>query len=73
MRFMILVKADKNSEAGVMPSTEMLTEMNEFTEQLVNDEVLANEPVRAYETTKDEAAAMGAIAFFGEFFKSRQQ
>ncbi|MGD9703620.1 MAG: alanine--tRNA ligase [Acidimicrobiia bacterium] len=38
----------------------------ERIEQLVNDEVLANEPVRAYETTKDEAAAMGAIAFFGD-------
>jgi len=38
----------------------------ERIEQLVNDEVLSNEPVRAYETTKDEAAAMGAIAFFGD-------
>jgi alanyl-tRNA synthetase len=38
----------------------------EQIEVLVNDAVLANEPVRAYETTKDEAAAMGAIAFFGD-------
>jgi alanyl-tRNA synthetase len=35
-------------------------------EQLVNTEVLANDPVRAYETTKAEAEAMGAIAFFGD-------
>jgi len=27
MRFMIIVKADKDSEAGVLPSTELLTEM----------------------------------------------
>ena len=27
MRFMILVKADKNSEAGVMPSEKLLAEM----------------------------------------------
>jgi alanyl-tRNA synthetase len=38
----------------------------EQIERLANAEVLANEPVRAYETTKDEAAAMGAIAFFGD-------
>src|SRR5258705_2373163 len=30
MRFMVIVKADKNSEAGVMPSTEMLTAMGKF-------------------------------------------
>jgi alanyl-tRNA synthetase len=35
-------------------------------EDLVNTEVLANDPVRAYETTKAEAEAMGAIAFFGD-------
>lgn len=35
-------------------------------ERLANAETLANAPVRAYETTKDEAAAMGAIAFFGD-------
>jgi len=35
-------------------------------EKLANDQVLANPPVRAYETTKDEAERMGAIAFFDE-------
>jgi alanyl-tRNA synthetase len=38
----------------------------EQIERLANAEVLSNDPVRAYETTKDEAAAMGAIAFFGD-------
>jgi alanyl-tRNA synthetase len=38
----------------------------ERIERLANDEVLANDPVRAYETTKAEAEAMGAIAFFGD-------
>ena len=38
----------------------------ERIEALANGEVLANDPVRAYETTKDEADAMGAIAFFGD-------
>jgi len=35
MRFMVMVKASKNSEAGVMPSTELLTEMGKFNEELV--------------------------------------
>jgi hypothetical protein len=35
MRFMILVKATKQSEAGVMPSTELLTAMGKFNEELV--------------------------------------
>jgi alanyl-tRNA synthetase len=38
----------------------------EEIERLANREVLANAPVRAFETTKDEATAMGAIAFFGD-------
>src|SRR5512142_1686240 len=40
MRFMILVKADKNSEAGVMPSEELLTDMGKFNEALVNAGVM---------------------------------
>ncbi len=40
MRFMVLVKADKNSEAGVLPSTEILTEMSKFNEELVKADVM---------------------------------
>ena len=35
MRFMLIVKADKDSEAGVPPSREMLTEMGKYNEELV--------------------------------------
>jgi len=35
-------------------------------EDLANADVLANEPVRHFETTKAEAVELGAIAFFGE-------
>ena len=35
-------------------------------ENLANRETLANTPVRAFETSKDEAEQLGAIAFFGE-------
>ena len=36
MRFMVIVKASLQSEAGEMPSTELLTEMGKYNEQLVN-------------------------------------
>jgi len=35
MRFMVLVKADKNTEAGVLPDQKLLTEMGKFNEELV--------------------------------------
>ena len=40
MRFMVIVKADGNSEAGVMPSTEMLTAMGKFNEEMVKAGVM---------------------------------
>ncbi len=40
MRFMILVKADKNSEAGVLPDEKLLTEMTNYNEELVKAGVL---------------------------------
>ena len=35
MRVMVIIKADKDSEAGVMPSQQLLTEMTAYNEQLV--------------------------------------
>jgi len=40
MRFMIMVKATKDSEAGVMPSQQLLTDMGQFNEALVKAGVL---------------------------------
>lgn len=40
MRFMLIVKASAESEAGKMPSEEMLTAMGKFNEELVNAGVL---------------------------------
>ena len=40
MRFMILVKADKNSEAGVLPDEKLLTEMMKYNEELVKADVM---------------------------------
>ena len=44
----------------------LTAEQVERIEQIVNDETLANTPVRAFETTKAEAETMGAVAFFGD-------
>jgi hypothetical protein len=40
MKFMILVKADKNSEAGIMPDEALLTAMTDYNEQLVKAGVM---------------------------------
>ena len=40
MRFMIIVKASKDSEAGVMPSEKLLAEMGKFNEELAHAGVL---------------------------------
>lgn len=40
MRFMVMVKATKDSEAGVMPSAELLTAMGKYNEELVKAGVM---------------------------------
>ena len=40
MRFMVIVKADRNSEAGLMPDQRLLAEMGRYNEELVTAGVL---------------------------------
>lgn len=40
MKVMVLIKATKDSEAGVMPSQQLLTEMGNFNEELVKAGIL---------------------------------
>ena len=40
MRVMVMVKANEDSEAGVMPSTELLTAMGKYNEELVKAGVM---------------------------------
>ena len=40
MRFMILLKSDENTEAGVMPDEKLLTEMGKYNEELVKAGVM---------------------------------
>src|ERR1017187_7865949 len=40
MRFMVMVKATKDSEAGVMPSEQALADMGKFNEELIKNGIL---------------------------------
>jgi hypothetical protein len=40
MRFMVIIKADKNSEAGALPSQELLTAMGKYNDELAKAGVL---------------------------------
>src|SRR5690606_19588677 len=48
------------------PSDALTEEQIQAIEDLANQEILSNDPVRHYETTKAEAMARGALAFFGD-------
>ena len=59
MRFMVIVKASNESEAGVLPSQEILAEMGKFNEQLVKAGVmLAGEGLHA--------SSKGCVKFSGD-------
>ena len=60
MRVMVLVKATEDSEAGVMPTTEMFEEMGEYNEQLVDAGIM-----QAGEGLQPTAAGK-RVAFDGE-------
>src|SRR5215217_9146283 len=48
MRFMVIVKATKESEAGILPNEKLLTEMGKYNEELVKAGVmLAGEGLQA--------------------------
>ena len=40
MRFMMIIKADKNSEAGMMPSEQAIIAMNKYNEELIKAGVM---------------------------------
>ena len=48
------------------PADAVTPEQIREIEDLANAEILSNDPVRHYETTKETAGELGAIAFFGE-------
>jgi hypothetical protein len=74
MRFMVIVKADKDSEAGVMPSTELLTAMGKFNEEMVKAGVMlageglhpSSKGARIKYSGKDRAVTEGPFSGTGD-------
>jgi hypothetical protein len=74
MRFMVIVKADKNSEAGIMPSTELLTAMGKFNEEMVKAGVMlageglhpTSKGARIKYSAKERAITHGPFAVTGD-------
>ena len=70
MRVMVLVKANPDTEAGVMPSEQMLTEMGRFNEELVKAGVMlageglhpTSKGVRVKFSSKDRKVIDGPFA-----------
>jgi hypothetical protein len=71
MRVMVLIKADKNSESGVLPDEQLLTEMGKYNEELVKAGVMlageglqpSSKGVRVKFSGKDRTVVSGP---FGE-------
>jgi hypothetical protein len=69
MRFMVIVKASKDSEAGVLPSRELLAEMGKFNEELAKAGVmLAGEEADCYRWAlcRDQGVGRRLLALAGE-------
>ena len=70
MRFAVFVKASKNSEAGIMPSTELLAEMGKFNEELAKAGIMeageglhpSSKGVRVQFSGKDRTVIDGPFA-----------
>jgi hypothetical protein len=74
MRVMVMVKATKDSEAGIMPSTELLEAMGKFNEQLVNAGImLAGEGLKPSSQGKRVAFdGPGRAVIDGPFAETRE-
>ena len=64
MRFMIIVKATKDSEAGLMPSAELLRDMGKFNQDLIDAGIfIAGDGL--------QASSKGArVAFSGQEYRA---
>ncbi len=70
MRFMVIVKATKESEAGVMPSEQLLAEMGKYNEELVKAGIMlageglhpSSKGVRVHFSGKDRTVIDGPFA-----------
>ena len=70
MRFMVIVKATKSSEAGVMPGAQLLADMGKFSQQLMEAGVMldgagvqsSSKGARVTFSGKDRAVTMGPFS-----------
>ena len=70
MKFMVMIKADHNSEAGIMPSEQLLADMGKFNEELVKAGVMlageglqpSSKGARVYFSGKDRRVIDGPFA-----------
>jgi hypothetical protein len=70
MRFMVIVKATKSSEAGVMPGAQLLADMGKFNQQLMEAGVMldgagvqsSSKGARVTFSGKDRAVTMGPFS-----------
>ena len=74
MRVMVMVKATKDSEAGIMPSTELLEAMGKFNEELVKAGVMmAGEGLKPSSQGKRVAfEGRGRTVIDGPFAETRE-
>jgi hypothetical protein len=74
MRFMVLIKANDDSEAGVMPSEQLLTEMGAFNERLVNAGVMvAGEGLHSSaKGSRVKFSASGTTVIDGPFTETKE-
>jgi len=74
MRVVVLVKATKESEAGVIPDKKLLTDMGKFNEELVrNGIMLAGEGLRASSIGKRVKFGSGApVVIDGPFAETKE-
>lgn len=74
MRVMVLIKANSDSETGVMPSEQLLTEMGRFNEELVNAGIMqSGEGLHPSDKAKRiKFAASGVSVIDGPFAETKE-
>ena len=75
MKVMVIVKASKDSESGIMPSTELMLAMGQYNEELVKAGILASRAKACTPPAKacaSASAAKTAPASMGPFAETKE-
>jgi hypothetical protein len=75
MRVMVIVKATKNSEAGIMPTEKMMADMGRFNEELVKAGIMKSgdglKPSKAGKRVKFQAGGQRSV-YDGPFAETKE-